>query len=281
MKLVSYLRLCRPLYSVPMALALPLTIGYAGGGTRVGLGLDTVPATVALLLLIAGGYVLNDVADVELDRIGASHRPIPAGEVSRAAATILGLLLWGAGVVLGSFLGPREFPIVFWTVALVLLLYDGFSRRLGVGKPIAVAALATGVFPLAIAFLGGAEGRRAGTLPAFAVWMFLTAFASGLLRDIRDRRADAQILGRRNHVQRRPRTWMIVASWMVLLGALVLIAPAFLGCGRIYAAGLPLVLGMAIRTAITRHYEPKIKLLYGEFILVGILAAADGIVYGF
>ena len=51
--------------------------------------------------------------------------------------------------------------------------------------------------------------------------------------------------------------------------------------GRLYAAGLPVVLGVAIWTAVTRHYEPKIKLIYVEFVLVGILATLDVIVYGF
>jgi 4-hydroxybenzoate polyprenyltransferase len=264
-----------------MALTFLLTVYYARGGQMCAFWPTAGWATAALLLLIAGAYALNDAADVEFDRIGAPERPIPSGDVPRNIATVLGLGLWIAGVALGSFLGPEAFPIVFWAVAMGLLLYDGFSKRLGVGKQLIVAVLVTSVYPLAIALSGGAQGSRAWTLLPFAIWMFLSSYASELLRDIRDRRADAQITGRRNWVQRRPRTWMTVASWLILLGGAALVGPAFLGCGRIYAAGLPVVLGVAIWAAVARHYEPKIKLLSTEFVLVGILATADVIVYGF
>lgn len=281
MKFVSYVRLTRPFYSVPMALTFTLTVYYARGGDMGGLWPGAWLATAAMLLLIAGAYALNDAADVEFDRIGAPDRPIPSGDVPRNAATVLGLGLWVFGVALGSFVGPAEFPIVFWTVAMGLLLYDMFSKRLSVAKPLAVAALVTSLYPLAVAFSGGAQGSRAWTLLPFAAWMFLSTCASELLRDIRDRKSDAQVLSRKNWVQRRPRTWMTAASWLILLGAAALVAPAFLGCGRIYAAGLPVVLGAAIWAALANHYEPKIKLVSIEFVLVGVLTTADVIVYGF
>ncbi len=281
MKFLAYVRLTRPLYSVPLALTFLLTLYYARGGAMANLWPTAWQATIALWLLIAGGYVLNDVADVEFDRAGAPDRPIPAGEVSRNAATVAGLGLWGFGVLLGAFVGPAEFPILFWSLALGLLLYDKYSKRLGMGKPLAVAALVTSIYPLAIALAGGVQGSRASSLLPFAIWMFLSVYASELLRDIRDRKSDAQVQARVNWLQRRPRTWMTAASWLILLGATALIAPAFLGCRTIYTAGLPAVLGVAIWTALARHYEPKIKLISLEFVLVGILTTADVIIYGF
>jgi 4-hydroxybenzoate polyprenyltransferase len=281
MKIVSYVRLIRPFYSVPLALTFTLTVYYGSGGEIGALWPGVWLTTAILFLVVAGAYALNDAADVEFDRLGAPNRPIPSGDVPRAAATGLGLGLWVAGVILGSIFAPSVFTIVLWAVAMGLMLYNFFSKRLGVGKQLAVAILITSIYPLAIALLGGARGSRAWTLLPFAVWMFLSAYAGELLRDIRDRKADAQVLGKRNWVQRRPRTWMTVASWLVLLGAAVLVAPAFLGCRRLYAAGLPMVLGVAIWAALARHYEPKIKLLYLEFVLVGILTTLDVIVYGF
>jgi 4-hydroxybenzoate polyprenyltransferase len=281
MKVISYIRLFRPFYSVPFALTFLLTVYYGSGGEMGGVWPDAWLATAILFLVVAGAYALNDAADVEFDRFGAPDRPIPFGDVSRAAATILGLGLWISGVVLGSIFGSAEFTIVLWAVAVGLLLYDFFSKRLGVGKQFAVAALVTSIYPLAIAFLGVARGSRAWTLPPFAVWMFLSVYAGELLRDIRDRKADAQVLGRRNWVQRRPRSWMYVASWLILIGGLTLVTPAFLGCRGVYAAGLPVVLGVAIWASFVRHYEPKIKLLYVEFVLVGVLTTLDVIVYGF
>ncbi|MBN1555129.1 MAG: UbiA family prenyltransferase [Phycisphaerae bacterium] len=281
MKLISYFRLCRLHYSVPMALTFLLTVYYARGGEMGDVWPVAWTATAALGLLISGAYVLNDAADVEFDRLGAPDRPIPAGQVSGTAATVVGLGLWVLGVAVGSFVGSAAFPPVFWTVAMGLLLYDAFSKRLGVGKQWMVAMLMTSLYPLAIGFSGGAWGSRAWTLLPFSVWMFLSSYAFELLRDIRDRKTDAQVLRRKNRVQRRPRTWLFVASWLILLGAAALVGPVFLGCRTLYAAGLPVVLIVAIWAAVRRHYEPKIKLLYVEFVLVGVLATLDVIVYGF
>ncbi len=52
------------------------------------------------MCLYAGGVVLNDVFDLEIDRVERPERPIPSGRVSRQRAAILGSALLGSGVVL-------------------------------------------------------------------------------------------------------------------------------------------------------------------------------------
>lgn len=281
MKFAAYIRLCRLWYSLPTALGFALAVLYAGGQGPETLNPALGLATTAIFLVLAGACVLNDAADVEYDRFGAPDRPIPAGEVSRSVAAMVGMGLWVFGVALGSFVGPTGFPPALWAAALGLLLYDMYSKRLGVLKPWLAAALRTAVFPLAVVFAEGLRGSRGPALVPLAGGMFFSWVAGEVLRDIRDRRSDAQMRGRTNGIQRRPRTWLYAASWLILLGAVVLPAAAFLGCRPLYVAGLPVLLAVALWAALTRHYVSKLQLLNLEIFLTGLLAALDGVLYGF
>src|SRR5687767_13142232 len=49
--------------------------------------------------LYAGGVVMNDVFDADLDSVERPERPIPSGLISKAQAAFLGVLLLLSGVV--------------------------------------------------------------------------------------------------------------------------------------------------------------------------------------
>ena len=61
--MLSYLRLCRAYYAVPMSLTFLLTVAYADGVGAAMTG-SAAAGTAALALVIAAAYALNDVADV-------------------------------------------------------------------------------------------------------------------------------------------------------------------------------------------------------------------------
>src|SRR6516165_7659972 len=59
-----------------------------------------VPLVLASACIYAGGIVLNDVFDYEIDRVERPGRPLPSGKVGRGFATVLGSFLLGAGLAL-------------------------------------------------------------------------------------------------------------------------------------------------------------------------------------
>jgi 4-hydroxybenzoate polyprenyltransferase len=87
-------------------------------------------AAVCLLSVCfyAAGVILNDVADVNRDRLSRPNRPLPSGAISVRTAARIGILLllagWTGGMVLASILGT-PYP---WTIgsllALTILAYD-------------------------------------------------------------------------------------------------------------------------------------------------------------
>jgi len=73
-------------------------------------------AFVAFCLVSSATYLLNDVRDLESDRLHPTkrHRPIAAGSVSVPLALALGIVLAAAGVAVGALVRPT-FLIVLGT----------------------------------------------------------------------------------------------------------------------------------------------------------------------
>jgi 4-hydroxybenzoate polyprenyltransferase len=127
----GYLELVRPA-NVATALADVLA-GYAvaGFGNPGGLGWLLLSTTC----LYAGGVVLNDVFDRDIDRTERPERPIPSGRVSVTAAAGLGLGLLGLGVITASLATPVSGVVAAATAGCVLV-YDGWGKRQGLLGPV-------------------------------------------------------------------------------------------------------------------------------------------------
>lgn len=274
--IMGMIRLCRLYYAIPMSLAYLLTVYYARGGTfEATLNLDVLSAG-ALAVVIAASYVLNDYFDRHVDFLNSSRRPIPAGLVSPRAAAWLGAGLLAAGLAMGAMCCWR-FAFALTVVAMALVIYDAFSKRMGLLKPLLVGALMTSIYPLAIAQAGGATGWRVATLTVFPVWLFLTAFGYEVLKDIRDRRGDPAVAGRVTLTQRSPRAMRIVAGLAIGLAALLLVGPYLLGCGGVYMAVASISIGLGLWGAVA-PIKRAIPLVYAECFIVGIAATADVLV---
>lgn len=105
-------------------------------------------ALIALVssLLYLSGMVLNDVFDVEVDAVERPHRPIPSGRVSLRAATILGAVLMGLGLLVAAHISHHnnvQRP-AFLAIALAacILLYDRWAKRTPLG-PLAMGGCRT------------------------------------------------------------------------------------------------------------------------------------------
>jgi 1,4-dihydroxy-2-naphthoate octaprenyltransferase len=86
-----------------------------------------LPAISALLLYI-GGLILNDVADFHEDLADRPRRPLPSGQVSRRAATILGLGLSLIAMALAAVCSRSSLAVsvVLWTL---IVAYNFFTKR--------------------------------------------------------------------------------------------------------------------------------------------------------
>ncbi|MFP6619793.1 MAG: UbiA family prenyltransferase [Pirellulaceae bacterium] len=92
---------------------------------------------IASACIYTAGMVLNDVYDIEIDRVERPTRPLPAGEISLAQASRLGYLLLVVGVAAAAASGAwAPAGALAWRggcvaliLALCVLLYDGFLKK--------------------------------------------------------------------------------------------------------------------------------------------------------
>jgi 4-hydroxybenzoate polyprenyltransferase len=276
--MIDLFRLCRPYYAVPMSLILTLTIWYAMGDAIVDHRRAAWYATLSLALVISGAYVLNDVCDRRVDRVNAPHRPVSAGRVSPVVAAI-----WGAGLTLGGLgvatLCRWQFLVLLACIAAVVTLYNLSSKRLGVFKQLTVSALMISFYPLAFAQAGGITSSRTDTLYVFPIWLFLTSFGYETLKDLRDIPGDQSAAISPTWLQRHPSRALAVARITVISGALVLLGPAFCGCGWVYLLIFPSAIFLAIWSAFLPRRRAMLA-IYGECVMVGIATTADIMVLG-
>ena len=106
-----------------------------------------LPVIVAIACFYIGGFVLNDVFDVEIDRVERPDRPLPSGRISLRSAARFGMLLLCGGIVLlvvselvsantgrASEGFSIRFPYGWFAGGLLvglILLYDRFHDRNG------------------------------------------------------------------------------------------------------------------------------------------------------
>ena len=95
---------------------------------------------LASVCIYTAGMVLNDVYDIEIDRVERPERPLPAGDISWSWARRLGFLLLGIGALAALASGAWTLALVegwlAWRgglIALLLvgsvLLYDGVLKK--------------------------------------------------------------------------------------------------------------------------------------------------------
>jgi len=127
----GYIELARPA-NVATALADVLAgfavTGLANRGALPGLLLATA-------CLYAGGVILNDVFDRNLDQQERPERAIPSGRVSVRGASIAAVILLGIGLVSAGLAATDGGPVALGVVAAVVL-YNAWSKHRPLAGPL-------------------------------------------------------------------------------------------------------------------------------------------------
>jgi 4-hydroxybenzoate polyprenyltransferase len=140
-RLIDYARLLR----IPNVFTALADIGM--GLAFVGWPIHKYPlAAVALglasALLYLAGMVLNDVFDIEIDRVERPQRPLPAGRIELTWARTLGLTLLAGGITVGWAAGlalPNNSPlpwrsgVIALAIAVFVVLYDRILKHTPLG----------------------------------------------------------------------------------------------------------------------------------------------------
>ncbi len=130
--LKGYLRLTRPANLPTAAADILAGVAIAGVlsnyGTSFESGLAVTYLICASVFLYAGGVVLNDVFDFELDKIERPERPIPSGLIPIKSATFFGFILLIIGVLIAFFL-HRLSGFIALALSFSIVFYDSYSKK--------------------------------------------------------------------------------------------------------------------------------------------------------
>ncbi|RLG84952.1 MAG: MFS transporter [Thermoprotei archaeon] len=87
-------------------------------------------AIFTVVFIAAGGYVINDYFDADIDAINKPYRPIPSGRVSRKSALTYSIVLFIVGLILALKIGFLTFLYALFN-ALLLVIYSYKVKEYG------------------------------------------------------------------------------------------------------------------------------------------------------
>ncbi len=179
-----FVRILRPLNCVMSALAVLLVGVIAVGAGIIGHLLNLALGMATVFLISAGGNVINDYYDREVDKINHPNRPIPAGEISASTAVVYSAALFGAGILFSYFISTCTLLIASYAVFL-LLLYESSLKQEGFAGNVAVSILVGMLF-----VFGGVIFGKLALMVLFALMAFFTNLAREIIKDIEDMSGD-------------------------------------------------------------------------------------------
>lgn len=171
--------------------------------------------------LYAGGVVLNDVFDAELDAAERPERAIPSGRVSKRNATILAILLLALGAYAAVAVSSLSGYIAAAIVVLVTL-YNRFSKHHAILGPVNMGLCRAGNLLLGMSIIPSAVLWPLGVLPLLYIGA-ITAVSQG---EVHGGSKKTGYLG-------------VGLVLVMLLGLVVLLA---IDVGRLFSAGIFLLL---------------------------------------
>lgn len=261
--ILALLRLFRPHYSLPLTFGFIVIVSYATAADFSGIEKSLTLSSLSLFFIISSAYALNDLCDIETDKINNPSRPIPSGKISSQVASRSGLICFHIGMLF-AITASLSFFFVILIVAAALIFYNRCSKRLGYFKAPLVALIATSLYPMAFALAFSKINFTAAStksLYIFPVWFFIIATAYEIFKDIRDIEGDS-LTGPSSR-------WSIqTARGLTVIAAFIALLPSLLGfCHLIYSLSAIVTFILAITTCFSPA-KTAIKLIYTNVFII-------------
>lgn len=246
------------------------------------LGVHTLPAPLWIAALsaaavMAGGNALNDLWDLETDRINHPHRPLPSGRLTPRAAGIECIGLFSFGLGLSIFLPPEAIATAACACGC-LVVYNRRLKHVPLAGNVAVSLLC------GLAFFYGGFAVRA-PLPAAVPALFAAIYHLGreILKDAQDIPGDRRAPG-----GTLPMRWGPARSCRLAAGAFALVVlltpvPYFLGLYGLPYLGLVALLDIlliGVMVSILRVPDTSRLRLINRFLKAGMVLGLLAILAG-
>jgi geranylgeranylglycerol-phosphate geranylgeranyltransferase len=181
-KILSYLKITRPINVLITFFVVVVAILIS---QKEQTDLYTILlASIAASLVAAAGNIVNDIYDLESDKISHPKRPLVLSEISKKEARYLYIILSFISIFIAASLKPILLVIVI-TSTILLLIYSAYLKKLSLVGNITVAFLTW------LAFIyGGYVTGNPGAAIVPAGFAFLINLIREIVKDIQDVEGD-------------------------------------------------------------------------------------------
>lgn len=230
--------------------------------------------------ICAYSMVVNDVYDIEVDRVNQADRPIASGELSLGGAWRLSMVLLVAGMacsVLSLNVAALAIALLY---AFLSWLYNARAKKAGLAGNLVVAS------SLAIPFIYGGVVSGGFVFSSLLLMMAFTSFFSGVGREVVKAMTDTEGDAKRGVASVARRSGLKVAGFagsaFFLLAVFTSWVPLIVGLANtIYTVGVlvPDAIFVYLAVSITRDHSQenahRVKqralsgMLVGLFVFVG------------
>lgn len=194
-KIRAYFDLFRPFtLMIAFLSGFALTVGIAGyhGVTLSQSWRTAIYISITFAIINAASNALNQVSDVEEDRISKGYRPIPLGIVSEQEALTLSYMLFFTGLA-RAFVTSVAFGLVVMLIAAITITYSLHPIRLKKRFLINNLSLAVARGPLPVYAVWLVYGEPNTLAHRFSFALLLYLFAATGTKDFHDVAADKHV----------------------------------------------------------------------------------------
>jgi len=149
------------------------------------LSFEILLAGIAASLTAASGYIINDIFDIEIDKVNRPDRPLPIGKISTKQAYIISFLFGSISLII-SYLVSIPALIIVIVSHFILIIYSKYLKRIPLIGNITVAFLTGLVF-----IYGGVVAGNPSAAVIPAVFAFLVNLIREIVKDIQDIEGDS------------------------------------------------------------------------------------------
>ena len=207
------------------------------------LGRRLLVAAASAASIGGAANALNDLFDLEIDRINRPRRPLPSGRITAGWAKGVWIAGSAVGLGLSVTLSAAHVAMALFSVG-ALLVYNARLKRLG----LAGNALVAFVLGLALIYGGWAVGSPEPALVG-AAFAFLITLAREIVKDIEDVEGDAQAGARTLPILYGPQAASNAAALVIALTlALTPLPFLVLNYSGLYLGGVLLADALLLRT---------------------------------
>ncbi|MEM0160716.1 MAG: UbiA family prenyltransferase [Thermoplasmata archaeon] len=265
-----YLKIIRPINCLMSGVSI-LVVAIILYGLEFYIHFQLIIIGFAITFLVtAGGNIINDYYDADLDKINHPKRPIPSGLIKRSTARNLAIYVFIAALIISIF---TNYLAIIITVIAILLLYS-YEYRLknaGISGNVVISLLVMSLFIFA-----GVLFDKVYIITFFALMAFFSNLGREIIKDVEDVKGDInrktlpKKIGIRNS--------NIIAVGLLIVAISISPIPYTLGLLKIYYLIIVIIADIIfLYAAIIQFRSPRAGQTFAKYaMIIGLLSYVIG-----